>query len=211
VSDFVSRVAARAVGGAAVARPRLPALFEPAGAVRGLEIVEEVVVRHPRSAAPPPPAAPSRQPLGSLSLRGAAPRPRPARPAAAAARTTAAPERTPAGRRDEALSPSRQRQASTPKAIVEELTIAEDPTVLLAAAAPRATVAAGPTALAKQPEPPEPQPPGSAPMPSPVRVHIGRLEVRANLQEPRRQPAAERPRPQELSLGDYLRGRRSTS
>ena len=209
MSDFVSRVAARAVGRAAIARPRLPTLFEPAGAVRGLEVVEEVVVRLPRSAAPPP-AAPSRQPPGSLSARGAAPRTRRARPAAATARTTAARERTPAGRRDEALAASQERQAPIREAIVEEPTIAEDAPVLPAAAAPGATVAAGPTALAKQLAPPEPQPSGTASMPLPVRVHIGRLEVRANLQEPARQRSAERPRPQELSLGDYLRGRRST-
>jgi hypothetical protein len=42
-----------------------------------------------------------------------------------------------------------------------------------------------------------------------VRVHIGRLEVRANLQHPPpEQPRREAPRGEELSLADYLRGKR---
>jgi hypothetical protein len=45
--------------------------------------------------------------------------------------------------------------------------------------------------------------------PPPVRVHIGRLEVRASLEEaPRRQPLAAPRQPDGLSLSDYLRGRR---
>jgi hypothetical protein len=45
--------------------------------------------------------------------------------------------------------------------------------------------------------------------PPPVRVHIGRLEVRANLHEPpRREPRPEPREPEGLSLSDYLRGRR---
>ena len=45
----------------------------------------------------------------------------------------------------------------------------------------------------------------------PVRVHIGRLEVRANIEQPPAPPQPmSRPAPSEgLSLGDYLRGRRS--
>jgi hypothetical protein len=43
-----------------------------------------------------------------------------------------------------------------------------------------------------------------------VRVHIGRLEVRANLEQPQPQrPRRESERPQGLTLSDYLRGRRS--
>ena len=42
-----------------------------------------------------------------------------------------------------------------------------------------------------------------------VRVHIGRLDVRANLQEaPKRLPSRAHTRPEGLSLSDYLRGRR---
>jgi len=44
-----------------------------------------------------------------------------------------------------------------------------------------------------------------------VRVHIGRLEVRANLQQPPAQhtPRTAPPAAPGLSLGDYLRGRRT--
>ncbi len=44
----------------------------------------------------------------------------------------------------------------------------------------------------------------------PVRVHIGRLEVRANLEQPA--PPLERPEPQKqqgTTLSDYLRGKRT--
>ena len=45
--------------------------------------------------------------------------------------------------------------------------------------------------------------------PPPVRVHIGRLEVRANVQEqPRPAPPPQPAEPEGLSLSDYLRGRR---
>ncbi len=44
----------------------------------------------------------------------------------------------------------------------------------------------------------------------PVRVHIGRLEVRANLEQPAPTPRRREPqRPQGPTLSDYLRGRRS--
>jgi hypothetical protein len=44
----------------------------------------------------------------------------------------------------------------------------------------------------------------------PVRVHIGRLEVRANLEQPAPKPQRREPeRPQSPTLSDYLRGRRS--
>ena len=53
----------------------------------------------------------------------------------------------------------------------------------------------------------EPRP--SSTQPPPVRVHIGRLEVRAKVQEPPRpQVLREEPREQGLSLADYLRGGR---
>ncbi|HEY7537052.1 MAG TPA: hypothetical protein VH721_03615 [Gaiellaceae bacterium] len=45
--------------------------------------------------------------------------------------------------------------------------------------------------------------------PPPVRVHIGRLEVRANLQPaPPRRPERTETTDEALSLGDFLRGRR---
>jgi hypothetical protein len=45
-----------------------------------------------------------------------------------------------------------------------------------------------------------------------VRVHIGRLEVRASLEQaPPPRPGRATPRRDELALGDYLRGRREAS
>jgi hypothetical protein len=82
-----------------------------------------------------------------------------------------------------------------------------------ASAPPPAAAAAQPVARLAFTDPPPPAAPTAAAAERrPVRVHIGRLEVRAALQEtPMPQPARERPRPPELSLGDYLRGRRSGS
>jgi hypothetical protein len=211
VSDFLSRVAARAVGRAALARPRLPALFEPAGGGADLEVVEEVVGRS-RSAGSQVAGPPSLKPPASPPTGRESSAPRRVRPAEAPARTTVAMQQpSQPAHRDETPLPTLQRHEPGREKIVEERTAVKDATVLVAEAAP-ATVAAEPAALAKQSELPERLPPRSAPAPPPVRVHIGRLEVRANLQEPPRpQRAPERPQPQELALGDYLRGRRSAS
>ena len=44
----------------------------------------------------------------------------------------------------------------------------------------------------------------------PVRVHIGRLEVRANLEQPARRPERREPQKQQgTTLSDYLRGKRT--
>ena len=76
-----------------------------------------------------------------------------------------------------------------------------------ATALPVPTVAASPIEAPQTVSPVAPLARDDAP---PVRVHIGRLEIRANVQEPPRpQPARhESRRAEELSLGDYLRGRR---
>jgi len=61
------------------------------------------------------------------------------------------------------------------------------------------------------PEPAEPAAPAVVrDEPRAVRVHIGRLEVRANLQEAPQQPqrGTRQAPPEGLSLSDYLRGRR---
>jgi len=212
MSDLVSRVAARAIGRTAAARPRLPSLFEPAGEVASLEVVEEVVVRRPRSLAPPADGHSPPQPDASRPSERGPHAPRPARPAQAPARRAAARERpSPAASSDRTPAVTLPRNEPGRQRIVEERVGAEGATVLVAAAAP-AAVAAAPAALAKQPAPPDPKPPRSAAPAPPVRVHIGRLEVRATLQEPPRpRLAAERPQQHELSLGDYLRGRKSGS
>jgi hypothetical protein len=66
----------------------------------------------------------------------------------------------------------------------------------LPAAAAREAARPVPAAVAREESPP-------------VRVHIGRLEVRANLQPPApERPRREPPRDDGLSLSDYLRGQR---
>ena len=208
MSDFVSRVAARAVGRTAVARPRLPALFEPAGPVAGLEVVEETVAprphanaqRAPSVAGTPPPPPRDREAPPPVTP----PRPAPGR----------APHESGVRRDTVVLGDPANGDAAAEREV--ELVAAERTPVTAAAAplpaappvvAPAAVAA--PVARSAPAEPPAAAPPAATGTPH-VRVHIGRLEVRANLSEPRPpQRPPERARPQELSLGDYLRGRRS--
>ena len=76
----------------------------------------------------------------------------------------------------------------------------------VAAAAPLAQ--ALPAAAARGAAPP-PAPAAAREEGPPVRVHIGRLEVRANVQPPpAERPRREAPRDDGLSLADYLRGKR---
>ena len=195
---YLARVAARAVGQAVVASPRLPALFEERdpGTTAGLEaIAVEVVVPAPRPQLPAP--EPNEPALPTAPAR--------VTPAVASASEPArapAPEATPATvrKRDDppppgAASPLPDADRA-PEAIQEprRLPVAE------------ATLARANLVEAPRVQPPTPAAPAEAP---PVRVHIGRLEVRANLPEPaaQRRPRREEPRTPELSLSDYLRGR----
>ncbi|MFL5936730.1 MAG: 2-oxoglutarate dehydrogenase, E2 component, dihydrolipoamide succinyltransferase, partial [Gaiellaceae bacterium] len=53
MSDFVARVAARAVGAAPAAQPRVPAVFEPPAAASTLDVAEhEIAAAAPRARAP---------------------------------------------------------------------------------------------------------------------------------------------------------------
>jgi hypothetical protein len=210
VSDFLSRVAARAVGEAPVARPRLPALFDEPGARAdpGLDIADEEIGAEVGLA---PVSAPS---------SGAAD-PAPARPPATVAPgvgapTTVSPEAaTPARRKSHAapalpmLSGERdERESDAAVAPPEPETPAQSAAAVPALAARMVhatpavpsftplTAAAAPTTRTRDETPP-------------VRVHIGRLEVRANLQETHRPPRRQQDSaPEGLSLSDYLRGKR---
>jgi hypothetical protein len=213
--DFIGRVAARAVGERAAASPRVPSLFEAPGAVggAGLEVIDEEVVapapnRGARGApsaprqttvARPPSAAPPPQPGEDRATRVEADAFPPAEP-------SAEPSHGPLGETDErtpdplattpaAARPGTRHEERAPTAVTEAVPVLTPAVPILAHALPHAVSA----------------PAVAAAEPPPVRVHIGRLEVRANLQEqPRRPERPPVPRPQELSLSDYLRGRRES-
>ncbi|HEY2937225.1 MAG TPA: hypothetical protein VGJ25_11540 [Gaiellaceae bacterium] len=215
MSDFLARIAARAVGEAPVARPRLPALYEEpeAGAAEvGLELVDEEV------AAPAGPAPVHGDAAGGTN-RGATAVPPPEAPGPPA----------PSGHPEPpAVAPPAQppHVASAPPMLGSERDRLEPELVSAVASeheAPERSSAAVPAreaiAVPATPAVPDSGPPVGVPAeaaavandePPAVRVHIGRLEVRANLHEA---PVQQRPRrddapPQGLSLADYLRGRR---
>jgi hypothetical protein len=189
---FLARVAARAVGQAAVASPRLPARFEERGfaAAEGLETIGLEV------AAPPPAAR-------RADARATEPLARRVLPAAAKVVS----ERVPAAEPTRAAKPRHDVQPAQHKDRAVTATALPKPL-----ASPPSPVAEARLAHER------PAPPPRAPSPSavvreetpPVRVHIGRLEVRASLPEPAAQPPRrETPRTPGLSLSDYLRGERA--
>jgi hypothetical protein len=217
VSDFLGRLAARALGEAPVARPRQPALFEAGktAAEAWPDVVnEEVVVPSggsqdragparpaPRLPLPPelpasarPPGGGSREASAAAATASRREHWQEASPASPSPRIPQEPVIARAGGRssrdggDATSEPSAAAPPTSPEAV---LTQRAAPVV----AAPAALVGtASGTASAQLP---------------PVRVHIGRLEVRANVQEPPRpQPLREEPREPGLLLSDYLRGRR---
>lgn len=239
MSDVLARLAARAVGQPPTARPRLPARFEPPGAsdagLVGL-IVEDLVapadtVPGDEAAAPGAPAnatarAAEGRPRPSRPQAGAAPSPRPSPDAAAAVREPAGGR--PAAPPGTARPARRHAGASTPDGPRRSEAVAS-------ATPGRADDPGGPSTTAARPAvrapapilPPRPHPsgaaaattsptagPGVSPTPGPVvRIHIGRLEVRANLDAPPppRRAEANTSRDagvEELSLGAYLRGER---
>lgn len=210
MSDFIGRMAARAVGERAAAWPRVPSLFETTNAdgEPGIEVIDEEVVAPTPDRSARAAALPSREPVearassavfatavgqhgatqagfGSLSeLNVSHERPSPA------------PEADePVRERVRSAQPDSRPRPETPASAVAVAEPPLQPTVPTVAAT-RAPVAAPPATAAR-------------PEPSAVRVHIGRLEVRANLHEPIKEPPRREPaRPPELSLADYLRGKR---
>jgi hypothetical protein len=206
VSDFLSRLAARAAGQAPLAQPRVPTRFEdPGEAAEPLDVVAGRAPSEPAAdvaAAVSPVTPPPRPPLPPAAAPGAphvaeapARTPMPA-PPAPLVEDHAVTE--PLG----AAQPARERVASEPPAAVPPSPAAAPPAVAVTAAGrPRnpgavAPSPAGPADIAAPP-----------PEPPPVRIHIGRLEVRANLEPvPATKPERRRPSEPELSLTDYLRG-----
>lgn len=207
MSDFIARVAARAVGERAAVSPRVPALE---AAAPGLEVIDEEVVVPAGDrtlAGAPAPLSPAQ-----LPTRFAAPRP----PLPLESATTPhpsdarfdqpSPEPEPPPRPARRVNdPARERTtqpAAPPRTRHERRALAE---VALPSPMPRPALRMFSSAAARA----VPAPVAAPAEPPAVRVHIGRLEVRANLHEqPQRTERAPAPRPSELSLSDYLRGRR---
>ena len=214
MSDFIARIAARAVGEAPAAHPRLPSAFEDAGrhGEAGLEVVEaEVPAERPPSPAHAPRAtaagdAPAPPPAEDPGVAPREPgRREPAAPATHEPVTPGRPERVPAAARRPEPEPPPTETAGAVAAAPEPVPATPDPAPAAvpaaAAAVPRIAHATAPARAEATVAPVEPPP---------VRIHIARLEVRANLQHP--PPSKQRTRddeqPPELSLADYLRGRR---
>jgi hypothetical protein len=210
VSDFIGRVAARAVGDRATASPRVGSLFEAPGAAAGagLEVIDEEIAANASD-----PSAPDSSPAGE-----------PVEPRAPSAAVRAVPAEAGATRVEAEVASPSVPSAEPPQSHARDLnerspdrvaaTRGETPPrTRHADHAPPHGVAAvlAPAApiVARTPAHALPAPSAArAELPT-VRVHIGRLEVRADVQEqPLRAERAPAPRPQELSLSDYLRGRR---
>jgi hypothetical protein len=207
VSDLIGRIAARAVGAPALAQPRVAAPLLGTG---GLEVVDEEIGL-PRNAPPAAVAEPGRAvpaPAASPADEAEAATPLVEDPPAAASQGPAAERRS---RRERHL-PALERDSVDPTEAPLAAPAAEPRVVAQAVpadAVPAADTPAAPALPAHRGATAAHGYTGPA-GPPPVRVHIGRLEVRANVQEQHR-AAAPPPQPAEpegLSLSDYLRGRR---
>ena len=211
---FLGRVASRAVGEATAARPRLADPFGPREVVApvGLEMLDleaagpaSGLTRRVEAAAPSsgvPPAERIVEPRASDASPGKPPRREvarlpfrtPAKEAVPAAMSSSENERHDVGSR-----PERGTSDPPSAAEVEAEPVAAVP---LARATPVTPASVAPAAAGVRPVAAEEQPA--------VRVHIGRLEVRANLEQPLQQPQQRgRSRRDELTLSDYLRGRQA--
>ena len=216
MSDLLTRLAARAVGAAPLAAPRPATPFErePQGDL--LELVAEAPAR--RQVQVPAPGArltlpgPGRE-RGDERVRGEhAPAlgERSAGSEAGAVGTPPAPREARPSPPPAALEPELEAVLATSAASGEAPPPVHGEDVAVSAARAPAAVAAMPTstrAAAARPPVVSGDRAQAAPEAPAVRVHIGRLEVRTNLQAP---PLPEPARPREapepaLSLSDYLR------
>jgi hypothetical protein len=187
VSDVFSRLAARAVGQAAVAQPRLPALFEPTA--EPLEVYGEEV-----APAPTPATRHDAEPAVRTTSRRSEPVAEPQRPL----------EREAA---EPAVERIRAETRETRQLVLRERRRTHTGTPIVATP-PAVPVPVPATPLTPPAPPREPVAVAAAPEEPAVRVHIGRLEVRASLEAPpRAAPKGPEPQP-EPSLSAYLRGER---
>jgi hypothetical protein len=219
MSDFLARLAARAVGQAAVAEPRLPSLFETGSGSEAqqdaFEVIDDEVTNRPPSvvqrdvsAASTPSASGDPAPPAAAST-----------PVVRATGDVASQRSKPASSRQRQHATDRPDTRQTPTVAAGEAASDErhggppldadpvPPTVLAVPAVSRATA----SPVASWPARESIRAATQAPEPPAVRVHIGRLEIRANLPE----PAPARPLTSRrgdadkgVSLADYLRGTR---
>jgi hypothetical protein len=213
VSGFLGRVASRAVGAATVASPRLAGPF-------GLREVEAPAGPEPARHAEPVSGAEREgrhQPGGSRATSAGG--------GGSTARTTArsaGPGRPVGGTERIDVSPAPDAEPVTPPRVPSAAAELEEPDPAPAKSSPpairSATGAPAPVVPLARATPAVPAPLAPATVATiaaaeqpQVRVHIGRLEVRASLEQPAPQPRRrEEPRrPPELSLSDYLRGRQA--
>jgi hypothetical protein len=218
MSAFLARLAARAVGQVPVAQPRVPSLFE-AASPHAVEVTDDEVAVGPQSA-----TARSTAPTSAVSPTDNAMSTTVA--SAASSRTPAQAIRDPAMQGMEPVRSGQRQDAAArpgprpPRTVVSDQVAPEDgPGALPSdpAPVPRTSlfVPAGPLSTATpvaSHSVNEVIRTSSAPEPPAVRVHIGRLEIRANLPEaaPVRPPARQvrEESSSVLSLADYLRGAR---
>jgi hypothetical protein len=205
VTDFISRLAARATGGSAAASPRVPGLFEEPAAASDttFEIVDQEVIAPARVGSTAEPARRADRPDELTQVEAFAQPPGAAvggrrvalpaqrAPESAPGSPTGEPERAKASRRD-ARTPMESARGTRPTSTGGLPVTAALPAV----AAAHETAATSPSGVS------------GTELPT-VRVHIGRLEVRANVQAPvGQQPLRQPSHPVGLSLADYLRGKR---
>jgi hypothetical protein len=220
MSDFLSRVAARATGEPPVARPRVHARFErPEAADVGVEIVDEEAVARAAPARADAPQTEANAGSATVSDRSG---PRGGPDVTTAQRPVERSLSGPAPDEPPTTLPAPHTQAAPPQAPMLEPPRAdrasEEPESVVALDLPSTSTAdrrtplplAVPAAPAAPAVPPLAVPEGAAPREEhAVRVHIGRLEVRANLQHaPPQPPPREQARQPALSLAEYLRGKR---
>ena len=203
MSTFLSRVAARAAGAQASATPRPAPRFDP---VLGSDPVERAaervasdptaVVRRRRGPAPAP-TEPVPRTRTAPAIRD--PRWHEVQPPAAEPGLRRIELRETEAERIETAPPS----SPSPSWPAARPAATPPPPSQWAPAAPTPLASATPDP-ASHPHQLPPQPPTAEQLPG-VRVHIGRLEVRANLQQAPPPPRRREPEPApQLSLTDYL-------
>jgi hypothetical protein len=203
VTDYLGRLAARALGVGEVARPRRP-LFEPRFGVAEPMGVERSAAQAPPSAEDAGEAPAVREALSPQ------PAPKPAREAVVQpARADAAPPEPSSSAEAERSEQPPAEPAQTARPVQPPKTRARPertPAVPAepAPAAPRAPCATQPPLLLPAPPPRLQARSAEAEAPA-VKVTIGRVEVRAVTPEPAREPKRRRPPvPKRMSLDEYL-------